>query len=494
MRIRNKIIFAPFLVMAVCAAQNKLPPLPAPLGVPAPGPSNNAPYAPQPILPGGIVVTLYPPGSAFLKMDRVREAEQYNMSASVPGRINSIVNIHNPSIEVHTVDRSLNTGAAVILVPGGGHNTLNVGSEGADFVPFFYNYGVNTIILRNRLRRDGYNPRTDEVYDAQQAIRLVRAHSKEWNLDPNKIGIMGFSAGAELATAAAVLYDDFDKQNSSPGDPLAGISSRPDFVGVIYPGPTPFARNRVAPPIPRNVPPSFIASAGSDDQIHAIWADEYFAAMLALRVPNLEMHIYANGRHPGDLLRDGSHMTGGLTDRNGIPFGTWQFRFIDWFHDLGFLAPPGVETKAAKDIAYYLSQPVTVSVEPPAGVTLLLAAAGEGSQVYTCSDGHWTLKAPDARLLDEHGQVIGTHSAGPTWRLTDGSEVKGKVIAIRPASDGSSVPSVLLEGVPGSGTGKLTNVAFIERTDTHGGSADKKPCVSGEARIPYTANYSFYTK
>ena len=216
---------------------------------------------------------------------------------------------------MHTVDHGLNTGAAVILVPGGGHNFLNVGSEGADFVPFFYNYGVNTIILRSRLRRDGYNPRTDEVYDAQQSIRLVRAHAKEWNIDPNKIGIMGFSAGAELASAAAVLYDDFDKKNSAPGDPLAGISSRPDFVGVIYPGPTPFARNRVAPPIPRNVPPSFIASAGSDDQIHAIWADEYFAAMLALRVPNLEMHIYANGRHPGDLLRDGSHMSGGLTDR-----------------------------------------------------------------------------------------------------------------------------------------------------------------------------------
>jgi endo-1,4-beta-xylanase len=311
------------------------------------------------------VVTLYPPGSPFLNKDRVREAEQYSMSQAAPGRINSIVNIHNPSIEVHTVDRGLNTGAAVILVPGGGHRTLNVGSEGADFVPFFYNYGVNTIILRNRLRRDGYNSQTDEVYDAQQAIRLVRAHARELNINPHKIGIMGFSAGAELATAAAVLYDDFDKKNSDPGDPLAGITARPDFVGVIYPGPTPFARNRVAPPIPRNVPPSFIASAGSDDQVHAIWADEYFAAMLALRIPNLEMHIYANGRHPGDPLRDGSHMTGGLTDRNGIPFGTWQFRFMEWLRDLGFLQPPGVETKAAKDISFYLSQPVPAPGTPP---------------------------------------------------------------------------------------------------------------------------------
>ena len=354
--------------VVVCGAQNTPAPapLPAPLGAPKPGPANDAPYAPQPILPGGVVVTLYPPGSPFLNKDRVREAEQYSMSQAAPGRINSIVNIHNPSIEVHTVDRGLNTGSAVILVPGGGHRTLNVGSEGADFVPFFFNYGVNTIILRNRLRRDGYNSQTDEVYDAQQAIRLVRAHARELNINPHKIGIMGFSAGAELATAAAVLYDDFDKKNSDPGDPLAGITARPDFVGVIYPGPTPFARNRVAPPIPRNVPPSFIASAGSDDQVHAIWADEYFAAMLALRIPNLEMHIYANGRHPGDPLRDGSHMTGGLTDRNGIPFGTWQFRFMEWFRDLGFLQPPGVETKAARDISFYMSQPVPAPGTPGA--------------------------------------------------------------------------------------------------------------------------------
>jgi acetyl esterase/lipase len=475
---KKNIIILPLLVMAVCAAQN---------------PSTDAPYAPQPILPGGVVMPLYPPGSPFLNKEKVRQAEQYNMSQAVPGRINSIVNIHNPSIEVHTVEAGLNTGAAVIIVPGGGHNFLNVGSEGADFVPFFYNYGVNTIILRNRLRRDGYDPRTDEVYDAQQSIRLVRAHAKDFHLDPNKIGIMGFSAGAELASAAAVLFDDFDKKNSTPGDPLAGISSRPDFVGVIYPGPTPFARNRVAPPIPRNVPPSFIASAGSDDQIHAIWADEYFAAMLALHVPNLEMHIYANGRHPGDPLPDGSHMSGGLTDRKGIPFGTWQFRFIDWFRDLGFSEKPGVETKAAKDIAYYLSQPVTLSVEPPAGVVLVLSAAGEGFQVYSCTEGHWTLKAPDAKLLDEHGVVIGTHFAGPTWRLNDGSEVKGKVIANRPASDGSSVPSLLLQAVPASGTGKLASVTYIGRTDTRGGSAPAAACTGGEERVPYKANYSFYT-
>src|SRR4051794_17220394 len=155
--------------------------------------------------------------------------------------------------------------------------------------------------------------RPDEVNDALQSIRLVRAHAKEWNIDPNKIGMMGFSAGAELTAAAAVLFDDFDKKNNDPDDPLAGISSRPDFAGIIYPGPSPFARDRTsprtAPPIPRNVPPAFLAGGGSGDRVHAVWAMEYFSAMLALSVPNIEMHIYGNGRHPGDALPDGSHTT-----------------------------------------------------------------------------------------------------------------------------------------------------------------------------------------
>ena len=121
-------------------------------------------------------------------------------------------------------------------------------------------------------------------------------------------------------------------------------------MGIIYPGPSPFTRNRTAPP-------AFIACGGSGDQVHAVWAMEYFSAMLAISVPNIEMHIYANGRHHGDAPPDGSRMGGGLNDRNNIPYGTWQFRLIDWFRDLGFLQKPGVETKAAKDSATYVSQP-----------------------------------------------------------------------------------------------------------------------------------------
>ena len=231
------------------------------------------------------------------------------------------------------MERGLNTGAAVILAAGGGHNTLNVGSEAADFVPFFYNYGVNTVILRNRLRRDGYNPQTDEVYDALQAIRLVRAYAKEWNIDPNKIGIMGFSAGAELRRRRRSSFRDFDTKNSDPGDPLAGITSRPDFAGIIYPGPSPFARESHGPADSAQCSAGVYRLRRVGRPSSRSLGDGVFRAMLALGVPNIEMHIYGNGRHPGDALPDGSHMSGGLTDRNNTPYGTWQYRFIDWFRD-----------------------------------------------------------------------------------------------------------------------------------------------------------------
>ena len=341
------------LSVSFAAAQTaSRPASPAPLGIPVPGPSTNAPYAPQPILAGGVIVPLYAPGSPFLKMERVREAEKYNMRPGVPARIESIVSIHNPSVEAHLVDPTRNTGAVVILMAGGGHTTLNVGPEGADFVPFFYNYGVNTVILRNRLRVDGYDVQKDEVNDALQSVRIVRAYAKEWNIDPNKIGVMGFSAGGELAAPTAVLYDEFDKKNNSPGDPLAGVTSRPDFVCLVYTGGTPFSPNRTPPPISRNAPPTFVVTAGSGDRGHAISSIAYFSAMLNFGVPNIEMHIYGNGRHAG-----------GLWDRNDTPFGTWQHRYIDWIRDLGFLQKPGVETKAAKDIATFQTEPPL----PPAG-------------------------------------------------------------------------------------------------------------------------------
>lgn len=305
------------------------------------------PFVPEPILAGGVVLSLYPADSPRLKKEKIHEVERYNTTLKdKASQTKSVINVHNPSIEVHLVgDKPENTGAAVIVAPGGGHQILWVGPEGGDFVPFFKKIGVSTIILRNRLRVDGYEPKTDAVNDAFQAIRLVRAHAAEWKLDPAKIGIMGFSAGAELAAPAALFFDDFARNNGDAADPLAKVSPRPDFVGVIYPGPTPFTRDP-ATKIPRNVPPSFLATAGSGDRVHALWAADYFTAMLKAGVPNLEMHVYGNGGHGG-----------GLTARGGIPFGTWTDRYVDWFKDLGFLGKPGQPTKAAADVEAFAKKP-----------------------------------------------------------------------------------------------------------------------------------------
>jgi hypothetical protein len=148
----------------------------------------------------------------------------------------------------------------------------------------------------------------------------------------------------------------------------------------------------------------------------------------------------------------------------------------------------------AGSISGLSSQLTAQSIEAPPGTRLLLEATGEGTQVYRCTDGNWVLKAPDARLLDAQRREIGVHLAGPTWRLTDGSEVKGKLIASQPAPDGKSIPWLLVGAVPGSGSGKFAAVAYIRRTATSGGAAPKEACVTGELPVPYTAKYSFYVK
>jgi uncharacterized protein DUF3455 len=134
------------------------------------------------------------------------------------------------------------------------------------------------------------------------------------------------------------------------------------------------------------------------------------------------------------------------------------------------------------------------SIDVPQGVHLLLQAKGKGVQIYTCTSGEWTLKAPDAKLLDARGKVIGSHFAGPTWQLTDGSQLKAKAIGSQPSPETTAVAWLLLQALPDSGTGKFANITYIRRTETHGGVAPNKACASGETRVPYTATYSFYEK
>lgn len=138
-----------------------------------------------------------------------------------------------------------------------------------------------------------------------------------------------------------------------------------------------------------------------------------------------------------------------------------------------------------------IAQSAKESIDVPPHSILLLQAIGSGDQVYGCVNGRWALKAPDAKLLNQEGSVIGRHFAGPTWQLNDGSWVKGSVVAKQVAPDATAVPWLLLESV--DGTGKLGTVRFIQRTGTRGGNAPDGSCSeSAMLRVPYTATYSFY--
>jgi hypothetical protein len=131
------------------------------------------------------------------------------------------------------------------------------------------------------------------------------------------------------------------------------------------------------------------------------------------------------------------------------------------------------------------------SVDVPPSFRLLLRAVGSGDQVYACLNSSWALMAPEAKLLDQGGSVIGRHFAGPTWQLNDGSWVRGKAVAKQVAPDAAAVPWLLLESAGGSG--RLEAVRFIQRTDTRGGNPPDGSCSPGAMRrVRYTATYSFY--
>jgi Protein of unknown function (DUF3455) len=149
-----------------------------------------------------------------------------------------------------------------------------------------------------------------------------------------------------------------------------------------------------------------------------------------------------------------------------------------------------------------LAQQSSISNDAPPGTRPILEVKGDGFQIYTCTSSaqgqKWMLKAPDAKLLDASGRVVGTHFAGPSWKLSDGGEVQGELIASRPSPDPDSVPWLLLRAKPGTATGSLASVAFIRRSNTHGGAAGTTGCQTDadtgkSERIPYTATYTFYS-
>ena len=272
---------------------------------------------PKPLVPGAQVVTLWPKGSPALRaLPGYDKPEQFNMSKGTPLRVQSVVNIHNPSIEVHLAPADKANGMAVIVVAGGGNNTCNVGGEGTDIAEWLNGLGIHAFVERYRLRP--YDSTIDALADTQRSFRVVRARAKEWGVDPKRIGIMGFSAGGEQAAWVTLKFDAGDPQAS---DPVERESCRPDFSVLVYAG---WLRMDLSK-VPKNAPPTFLTSAGVDDAFHARQTVEFYNALFEAKIP-AELHIYGHGGHGG-----------GIGPRKGIPFGTWHLRFIEWAKDLGLM-------------------------------------------------------------------------------------------------------------------------------------------------------------
>lgn len=238
-------------------------------------------------------------------------------------------------------DRKL---SAVIICPGGGYSTLANGHEGATVACWLTTQGVAAFVLKYRLPVHGYRHPVP-LMDAQRALSLVRARAKEWNLDPDRIGIMGFSAGGHLAST---LSTHFHRGLPGARDPIDRQSCRPDFAILIYPVITMkelthggSRRNLLGSfPDPRLVeslsnetrvtkdtPPTFLVHASDDGSVPVRNSVNYYLALIKAGVP-AEMHIYENGGHGFGMRFDSRSVAG----------GTWQDRLADWLRARG-LAP-----------------------------------------------------------------------------------------------------------------------------------------------------------
>jgi endo-1,4-beta-xylanase len=226
-------------------------------------------------------------------------------------------NIQNPSITPWLPPVGKIPTAAVIVVPGGAHRFLTMGREGNDVGKFLSERGIAAFVLKYRLARETNSVYKIEVHalqDAQRAIRLVRSRAAEWNINPNKVGILGFSAGGEVAELEAMRCDD---GITNAADPIDQISCRPDFQALIYPG------NSASITVSSNSPPAFLVCASDDRPDISQGLPNVYLKFKAAHVP-VELHIYTLGGH-------------GFGIRNRpMAVSSWQFRFDDWMADMGF--------------------------------------------------------------------------------------------------------------------------------------------------------------
>ena len=256
-----------------------------------------------------------------------------------------VSNVSNPTITIYS-PKAKNTGTAVIVFPGGGYNKLAIDLEGSQICEWLASIGVTGILLKYRVPASG--PHYDKdcncekdalkplaLQDAQRAMGIVRSRSKEWNIDPDKIGVMGFSAGGHLVADVSTNYR---KRAYAAVDEIDKVSCRPDFGIAMYPGHMtfhtnkPYELNRTLP-VDRNTPPMFLLQAGNDNVDSIQNSLVYYIALRKAGV-NVEYHIYAEGGHAFGLNESAQK----IPNWSQLPIADWEKLVERWLRTIRMTA------------------------------------------------------------------------------------------------------------------------------------------------------------
>ena len=273
--------------------------------------------APTTQLKGGTVVSLWPkgvPGEAAKN-----EAEKATVSPKGDGTLTRITNVTNPTISIRRPPKGDGPFPAVVVCPGGGYGILAYDLEGTEVVDWLNSVGVAGVLLKYRVPRQ----RDGALQDAQRAVGILRSGAKGWNIDPKRIGILGFSAGGHLA---ARLSTNYAKRTYGRVDAADAASCRPDFTVLIYPA---YLATRADAgletatlPVNAQTPSTFIAIGFSDRFTPG--ALHYFAALQKAKVRS-ELHVFQLGGHGCGLRPADATVT------------TWPARCERWLRDIKVL-------------------------------------------------------------------------------------------------------------------------------------------------------------
>lgn len=231
--------------------------------------------------------------------------------------VTAVTNVTRPTMTVYA-PKGKNTGAAVVVIPGGGFEILAIDLEGTEACDWATSKGITCVLLKYRVpsipyvwkcncRPHDFQLSVPSLQDVQRTMRLVRFHAAQWHIDPHRIGVMGFSAGGFLV---AEISTKFDRHLYAPVDAADQESARPDFAMPIYPGHLATDDDKFNPnvPVSGKTPPTFLVQA-EDDYVDGVnQALVYYIALAKAHVP-AEMHLYAHGGHAFGMRRTKSPIT-----------------------------------------------------------------------------------------------------------------------------------------------------------------------------------------